>query len=120
MYCLCIRTGGGKVMGKLLTHADLAWENNCFAGTPGVSKNCRGRHFVPAFKDRLTGETYASVFEDGRPAMIHLLDGLPDHWVVSRDKDHHVTAVLETIVSGFLRDGVFFTRDEVAADNHDA
>lgn len=107
-------------MGKLLTRATLARENNSFADTLGVSGNCRDRHFVPAFKDRLTGETHVSVFEDGRPAMIHLLDGLPEHWVVSRDKDHHVTAVLDTIVSGFLRDGVFFTREEVAAKNDDA
>lgn len=107
-------------MGKLLTCDALAWENNSFADTQGVSKNCRDRHFVPAFKDQLTGETHASVFEDGRPAMIHLLDGLPEHWVVSRDKDQHVTAVLGTIVSGFLRDGVFFTREEVVAENQDA
>lgn len=120
MYRLCLKLVGGQVMGKLLTRAALDWENNCFADTQGVSKNCRGRHFLPAFKDRLTGETHVSAFEDGRPAMIHLLDGLPEHWIVSRDKDHHVTAVLETIVSGFLRDGVFFTREEVAAENHDA
>ncbi len=107
-------------MGTLLTRTELAWENDCFAGTRGVSENCRSSHFVPAFKDKLTGETHASVFEDGRPAMVHLLDGLPEHWVVSRDNNHHVTAVLETIVSGFLRDGVFFTREEVATKNHDA
>ncbi len=107
-------------MGKLLTHAELAWENDSFSGTQGVSENCRDRHFVPAFRDRLTGETHTSMFEDGRPATIHLLDGLPDHWVVSRDKHHHVTAVLETVVSGFVRDGVFFTREEVATASHEA
>jgi hypothetical protein len=107
-------------MGELLTCATLAWENDCFAETRGVSQNCSDRHFIPAFKDRLTGETHASVFEDGRPAMIHLLDGLPEHWIVSRDKDRHVTAVLETIISGFLRNGVFFTREEVVAENQGA
>ncbi len=104
-------------MGKLLTRADLAQENDCFADTHGVSKNCRSRHFMPAFRDQLSGETHASVFADGRPAMVHLLDGVPEHWIVSRDENQQVTAVLDTIVSGFLRDGVFFTREEVAAEN---
>ena len=106
-------------MGKLLTRADLARENDCFADTQGISENNRSRHFVPAFRDQLTGETHASVFADGRPAAVHLVDGVPDHWVVSRDKDEHVTAVLETVISGFLRDGVFFTREEVAAKTLD-
>ncbi len=100
-------------MGKLLTHARLAWENHRHKNTSGISRNCRHNGYLPAFQNRLTGETRMSTFADGSPASVHLLDGLPNHWVVSRDDDNHVLAVLDTVVSGFVRDGEFFTRDEI-------
>ncbi len=101
-------------MGRLLTRARLAWENQRHKKTRGISQNCHHAGYAPAFQNRLTGETRMSTFADGSPAAVHLLDGLPDHWVISRDADNHVTEVLDTVVSGFVRDGVFFTREQVA------
>ncbi len=105
-------------MGRRISRATLVCENDQFADTRGVSQNCRQTGFVPAFQDRLTGETHTSVWADGSPASIHLLDGLPEHWVISRDLSNHVTAVRDTIVSGFLRDGEFFTREEMTENIH--
>jgi hypothetical protein len=55
----------------------LQTQNRQFSGTGGVSAENRAQRFRPAFMDRRTGEVYPSRFGDGRPAPIHLLDGLP-------------------------------------------
>lgn len=102
-------------MGSSLTGAVLAWQNRCFAGTGGVSTGCSEQGFVAAFRDESSGETLLSRFEDGTPANVHVLDGLPDDWVACRDEDNHVTAVRDTVVAGFLHHDRFYTRDEVAS-----
>jgi hypothetical protein len=56
-----------------------------------------------------------SRFLDGNPAPVHLLDGLPDDVVVSRSESRQVTVVKGSLVSGFVRFGKFYTRDEAAA-----
>ena len=93
----------------------LARENRQFRHTAGVSQGCRSRHFVPAFYDAATGRSYPSRFADGRPAPLHLLDGLPENLVLKRDRSGAVKAVRHTIIAGFLRDGQFYTRDQAAA-----
>ena len=45
---------------------------------------------------------------------MHLLDGLPEHWVAERDPEGRVTRARTGVVSGFLRDGRFYTRDQAA------
>ena len=70
--------------------------------------------FLPAFQDRDTEEVHLSVNEDGSLAAVHLLDNLPDHWVVERDTLGRITALKEGIVAGFMRQGRFFTRSELS------
>lgn len=91
-------------------------ENRRYFGTGGVS-SCRNRSrgFLPAFRDSATGAVYLSRFADGRPAPFHLLDGLPDPLVVRRGESGGVLEVREGIVSGFVLDERFYTRDEAAA-----
>jgi hypothetical protein len=84
-------------------------------GTGGVSCENRTLGFRPAFRDTETGETYPSRFADGRPAPFHLLDGLPEHLVLARDRYGRDSRVIGTIIAGFLRDGIFYTRSEAAA-----
>ncbi len=93
---------------------DLRQQNRCFANTGGVSANNRQHGFVPAFKDTHTGRVELSRFRDGAPAPIHLLDGLPEDWVIDRGDDGEVLAISDSVVSGFVRDGVFFTREQAA------
>jgi hypothetical protein len=71
--------------------------------------------FRPAFQDTLTGQTYASTYTDGRPAPFHLLDGLPEDVVIGRDRSGRIARVVGTIVAGFVRDGLFYTRAQAAA-----
>jgi len=99
-------------MTRRITGATLARENVVYLGSGGRSEENRASGFRPAFLDFETGLIYASRFSDGRLAPLHLLDGLPDGVVVSRDSRGRVIDVKSTIVSGFTRDGHFFTRDE--------
>ncbi len=79
-----------------------------------ANRHCAVSGFLPAFKDSVTGEVYLSRFRDHSTAPIHLLDGLPDHWVTERDEDGRVTRVRGSIMAGFVRDGRFYSRDEAA------
>ncbi len=86
-----------------------------YRGTGGVSAENQGLGFKPAFKDTATGMVYLATFADGRPAPYHILDGIPDELVLARDRRGAVAQVVGTVIAGFLRDGVFFTREEAAA-----
>ncbi len=98
-----------------LLSATLPRENRAFRGTGGRSQENRGFGFRPAFMDSETGAVYASRFSDGSEAPFHLFDGLPDAVVLRRHASGGVAAVKRSLVSGFLRDGRFYRREEAAA-----
>lgn len=87
-------------------------QSRCYEGTGGVSERNRSFGFVPAFLDTLTGRAYRSCFPDGRPAPMHLLDGLPGQLLV-RGRDGLKAA--EGVIAGFLCGDEFLTRAEAAA-----
>jgi len=80
-----------------------------------VSAANRSYRFIPAFYDAATGQAYRSRFADGRPAPIHLLDGLPEPLVLERTPAGAVRAAIDTVTAGFLRAGRFYTREQAAA-----
>ena len=90
-------------------------ENLRFQGTGGVSGENGALGFQPAFLDRDTGEVHASRFADGRPAPLHVLDGLPRTLITARSASGHVLRTKASLVSGFLRLGRFYTREEARA-----
>ncbi len=90
----------------------LRWQNSRFSGTLGVSKNNRGRGFLPAFHDTYSGVSVLSRFTNGQPAPVHILDGLPRPWITSFDENGAVATVREGVIAGFIRAGRFYTRDE--------
>ncbi|MDO9599367.1 MAG: hypothetical protein Q7J47_16745 [Azoarcus sp.] len=94
----------------------LQLENHLFQGSGGVSAENRAEGFRPAFFDTQTQCIYPSRFGDGRPAPFHLLDGLPEEVVLARDPGGRVLSVKSTVVSGFVRGGRFFNREEAAAE----
>lgn len=87
-------------------------ENRRYRGTGGVSRNNRGQGFRPAFLDTSTGTIHLSCFANGNPAPIHVLDGLPDALIETRDNAGRVTRTKVTVISGFERSGRFHTREE--------
>lgn len=94
---------------------DLRTQSDSYRGTGGCSEENGGYGFRPAFLDSDTDIVYRACFSNGTPAPFHLLDGLPDEVIVSRTESGRVTAVKGSLVSGFVRAGRFFTRDEAAA-----
>jgi len=102
-------------MNRTLTKISLALETNHYRGTGGVSENNRSLGFQPAFIDLETKTVHWSRFPDGRLAPCHLLDGLPAELVRARDEQGRVTRVKSSVLSGFVHDGRFYTRDEAAA-----
>ncbi|MCB1939567.1 MAG: hypothetical protein KDF24_11715 [Rhodocyclaceae bacterium] len=101
-------------MAHAMTANDLGRENRTFKGTGGVSRENRNLGFRPAFLDADTGAVYPACFANGMPAPFHLLDGLPDEVVLTRLPNGRVMAVKQSITSGFVCEGRFYTRQQAA------
>lgn len=105
-------------MNKLLSKATLLEENLAYVGTGGLSQENRSAGFIPAFYDAETGRAEIARFADGRPAPMHLLDGLPTEWVKKRDAAGRASAVKGSVISGFIRGPYFYTRQQAAEAMH--
>jgi len=102
-------------MNQVMTERRLRQETREYRGTGGTSEEGRSLGFEPAFLDTETDLIHASCFADGRPAPFHLLDGLPHELVLARGLDDRVVTVKASVISGFVRHGRFYTRDEAAS-----
>jgi hypothetical protein len=69
---------------------------------------------VPGYLDTESGVAVISRFADGRPAPVHVLDGLPEDWVSCRYASGEVAAARAGVIAGFIRGGRFYTREEAA------
>ena len=92
----------------------LQLENLAFAGTAGVSRNNRASGFTPAFLDKKTGLVEISRFKNGRPSPTHIISWLPSSWASRLASDGSVENLKPGIIAGFVRDGVFYTREQTA------
>lgn len=101
-------------MANLLTPEQLQDQNRRFAGTGARSEENRESGFRPAFMDSETCAIYESRFADGRPAPVHLLDGLPDEVVIARTDSGRVAAVKASVIAGFVRAARFYSREQAA------
>lgn len=90
-------------------------DNVAYMGSAGVSENNRDNDFRAAFRDLESGSAVLARFKDGSPAPMHLLDGLPEKWVLERDATGQVLRVKPSVIAGFLRRGRFYTREQAAA-----
>ena len=95
-----------------LNRRKLADQTLRYMGTGGISRENRHAGFRPAYRDRRSGQVYLSCYADGRPAPVHVLDGLPEALVVQRSAAGHVMAVVQWVEAGFVRAGRFYTREE--------
>ena len=101
-------------MKSLMTAKLLAQENVLHEGTGGRSSENADLGFRPAFLDFSTQAIYPSLFADGRPAPFHLLEGLPEEVIADRAPSGRVVSVKATVISGFVRNGFFYTRAAAA------
>jgi len=90
-------------------------ENLEFVGTNGQSIVNRKANFKPAFRDEATGRVEIARFRNGELAPMHLICGLPDDWATERDEYGSVCRVKSSIIAGFVKEGIFYTRTEAAA-----
>jgi hypothetical protein len=110
-----VQTRETRNMVMPMTLGQLHRDNLAFAGTGGVSAGNRCARFHPAFRDAATGHVERARFADGSAAPMHVLDGLPEAWVAERDVHGNPCTLRPGIVAGFVRDGVFYTREQAAA-----
>ncbi|HIG39717.1 MAG: hypothetical protein ABGY96_17870 [bacterium] len=96
-----------------MDHETLKSESLKYAGTPGVSMHCDARRFKPAFLDKSTGRIEISRLNNGRPAPVHIINWLPAEWAISFFRDGSVKSLKRSVISGFVCDTVFYTRDQV-------
>ena len=101
-------------MKRMVNTETLQRENVVHTGTGGRSEENAGLGFKPAFLDFATQTIYPSRFADGRLAPFHLLDGLPEEVVIDRAPNGRVVAAKATLISGFVRNGFFYTRTAAA------
>jgi len=101
-------------MNVAMSEQALQRENVEFLGTGGRSQENHSVGFRPAFMDHETLAVYPSRFADGRPAPMHLLDGLPPEVVVTRTASGRVATVKPSIISGCTLRGELDTRDAAA------
>lgn len=101
-------------MKSLMNAEVLKHENELHAGTGGRSPENRDLGFRPAFLDFETQVIYPSRFADGRPAPVHVLDGLPEEVIVDRAPSGRVVSAKASLISGFVRNGFFYTRSAAA------
>lgn len=101
-------------MKQMLTSDDVVQQSLVYRGTGGVSAENRAYGFHPAFLDREDGYIHLSCHADGSPADAHQFDGVPQEWIAARDHEGRPSAVKASVVAGFVRDGYFFTREQVA------
>ncbi|XOV86739.1 MAG: hypothetical protein ACFHX7_17425 [Pseudomonadota bacterium] len=90
----------------------LKTENTFYRGSAGVSQNNRCHGFLPAFRDTRSGRVEVSRMKNGNPAPVHLIDWLPKGWALETGPDGAIRSLRPEIVSGFVRNGVFYTRQE--------
>ncbi len=106
------KRGGNR--DKALTEKHLKQETEIFRGTGGTSEKSESHGFKPAFLDTQTGNIYLCCYADGTPAAMHLLDGLPTELVLTRSSSGRVMAAKGTLISGFVKNERFYTREEAA------
>ena len=96
---------------SLIQSKRLEIENERYAATGGISQNNASKRFIPAFKNTQTGEVALSRYANGETAPFHLMEGLPETWLI---KEAPKTDLKACIISGFVRFGEFFDRQEAA------
>jgi len=74
------------------------------AFTPNLSVG-----FMPAFRHQGSGEVRLCQFSDGSISTIHVLDFLPEDWVMERDAEGRPLALVGAIEAGFLRGADFWS-----------
>jgi len=69
--------------------------------------------FMPAFKSLKDERVHLSTDSHGKLSVMHLFDGLPDHWVQERDEKGKALCLKSDVIAGFMRDARFYTLSDI-------
>lgn len=89
-------------------------QNHRHRGTGGTSQNNKKFKFSPAFFDSSSKTIYLSCYADGKPAPIHMLDGLPKKLLKNRTITDSLINAKNALVSGYISGHKFLTRQQAA------
>ena len=67
----------------------------------------------PAFKHSRTGESHLAQLVAGVPASVYGFAGLPEEWIVERDKEGSAVALHPDVIAGYWRDARFITLSQL-------
>ncbi|MBK1693166.1 hypothetical protein CKO09_00200 [Chromatium weissei] len=76
--------------------------------------------FMPAFRNRDSGEVRLCRSADGRLAHQHLFDALPAYWIAERDEDGCSTALVAAVEAGYWRGDEFWRLIDLLHPNLDS
>ena len=79
----------------------LKMQHSVDAGTHAVSNTAGASGFRPAFLDKATGRVEVARLRNGKPAPAHRMQA-----------DGSIVRLREGNIAGFVRDGVFLTREQ--------
>ena len=69
--------------------------------------------FMPAFKNLVDQQVHLSTDAYGKLSVVHLFDGLPDHWIKEKDKQGKALTLKSEVIAGFMRTTHFYTLSEI-------
>ena len=69
--------------------------------------------FMPAFKNLVDQQIHLSTDLKGELSVMHLFDGLPEHWINERDHQGKALTLKSEIIAGFMRNARFYTLSEI-------
>ncbi len=72
-----------------------------------------GFGFMPAFKNLKDDEIHLSTDAHGELSVMHLFDGLPNHWINEQDSQGKALTLQAEVVAGFMRNARFYTLSEL-------
>ena len=67
----------------------------------------------PAFQHTRTGESHLAQVEKGIPALVYGFAGLPEEWIVERDKAGNAIALHPDVIAGYWRDARFIALSQL-------
>ncbi|VAW68342.1 hypothetical protein MNBD_GAMMA10-1034 [hydrothermal vent metagenome] len=76
--------------------------------------------FMPAFKNIKEQQVHLSRDGEGELSVMHLFDGLPDHWIDEKDQQGKALSLKLEVVAGFMRNAQFYTLSEIMHDISDS
>lgn len=92
----------------------LAIQASDYPGARSVPHHVADAGLTPAFLDKRTGRIEIARTRVGLPASTHVIDWLPREWAKSVTDKGRVSSLRPEIISGYIRDGIFYTREEIA------